>query len=441
MLDTPATIAVLGAGPVGLEAALYARYLGYDVLLVERGSVAAEIERWSRWPLLQPWGACVSKLGLAALHAQDPAWRPLRADAGITAREWCDSYLLPLAQSDLLSDSLREQTEVVSIERCLTSTQPSDEMPEDGEESDGDEETGENEPALPEFLLQVRDARTRADLAPLSAHAVIDATGCGDSWTCLSGSETPLAGETDAGALIATGLRDIRFAERSAFAGRTTIVVGAGLTALANVAALVELAASEPQTRVVWLTPPAGDPRSEPLLATENWRRGSIGPEVPGIAARLTARCSQLQYIPNSCPRAIELESDNGLRLLLAGSEHATVRGQRIINNVALRLSKSRFFTLAPETCPVSGSPLARIAAQGPQADRHLSQTYPQIIVELLTSERHLYVVGRKSFGSRGDGFLLRGGLGQVQALFAHLGGRPALDLYSTMDHLLPPSA
>ena len=30
-LDTPASIAVLGAGPIGLEAALYARFLGYDV--------------------------------------------------------------------------------------------------------------------------------------------------------------------------------------------------------------------------------------------------------------------------------------------------------------------------------------------------------------------------------------------------------------------------
>ncbi|MEC9117285.1 MAG: FAD-dependent oxidoreductase, partial [Planctomycetota bacterium] len=30
-IDTPATIAILGAGPIGLEAALYARFLGYEV--------------------------------------------------------------------------------------------------------------------------------------------------------------------------------------------------------------------------------------------------------------------------------------------------------------------------------------------------------------------------------------------------------------------------
>ena len=36
-VDTPAKIAILGAGPIGLEAALYDRYLGYEVDVFERG--------------------------------------------------------------------------------------------------------------------------------------------------------------------------------------------------------------------------------------------------------------------------------------------------------------------------------------------------------------------------------------------------------------------
>ncbi len=34
-VDTPAVIAIIGAGPIGLEAALYGRYLGYDVRLFD----------------------------------------------------------------------------------------------------------------------------------------------------------------------------------------------------------------------------------------------------------------------------------------------------------------------------------------------------------------------------------------------------------------------
>ena len=39
MLDTPATIAITGNGPIGLEAALYARFLGYQVILVGKTSL------------------------------------------------------------------------------------------------------------------------------------------------------------------------------------------------------------------------------------------------------------------------------------------------------------------------------------------------------------------------------------------------------------------
>ena len=45
MVDTPATIAVLGAGPIGLEAALYGRFLGYAVNVYERGRVGDNLRR------------------------------------------------------------------------------------------------------------------------------------------------------------------------------------------------------------------------------------------------------------------------------------------------------------------------------------------------------------------------------------------------------------
>lgn len=42
-LDTPARIAIVRAGPTGLEAALYARFLGYDVEIYEQADVAAAV--------------------------------------------------------------------------------------------------------------------------------------------------------------------------------------------------------------------------------------------------------------------------------------------------------------------------------------------------------------------------------------------------------------
>ena len=38
-IDTPAHIIIIGAGPIGLETELYARYLGYQVTLIEKDEV------------------------------------------------------------------------------------------------------------------------------------------------------------------------------------------------------------------------------------------------------------------------------------------------------------------------------------------------------------------------------------------------------------------
>jgi len=76
MPETSARIAILGAGPIGLETALYARYLGYPVQLFERGeSATANVLAWGHVHLFTPARMNISPLGVAALQAQDPKWQ------------------------------------------------------------------------------------------------------------------------------------------------------------------------------------------------------------------------------------------------------------------------------------------------------------------------------------------------------------------------------
>jgi len=195
-IDTPATIAILGAGPLGLEAALYARYLGYDAQVFERGEVAAGLVARSPQDL-PPWAECVSKLGLAALRAQDSVWRPPSLEARPTAAAWRDRYLRPLALSDLLVDSVREYAEALSVRLTPTGEARRDaggdsaanaargELPiaePAGEEPAGDEMVEwlePDQPLEPNFEVVWRSTRGDGSLEVFPAHVVIDASGIG----------------------------------------------------------------------------------------------------------------------------------------------------------------------------------------------------------------------------------------------------------------------
>ena len=117
---TPARLAILGAGPIGLEAALYARFLGYHVVIYERGEVAETLRQAGDASLNTPSRLICTTLGLAALQAQNPDYSLAHDDATLTCRQWRERYLLPLAATDLLSDHFRLHTTVTAIDLAIT---------------------------------------------------------------------------------------------------------------------------------------------------------------------------------------------------------------------------------------------------------------------------------------------------------------------------------
>src|SRR5688500_15015465 len=86
-------VAGLGAGPVGLEAALYAKAAGLPVVVFEQGSAAAHVERWGFVRMFTPFGMNATPPGRQALLRDSPNLE-LPADADpVTGREFRDAYL------------------------------------------------------------------------------------------------------------------------------------------------------------------------------------------------------------------------------------------------------------------------------------------------------------------------------------------------------------
>lgn len=128
-LDPPGSIAVVGAGPLGIEAALYGRFLGYDVTLFESVSIASSIRDRRELALPMLPGRCLSPLALSALRAQqgDAAEQVLPMTYG----QWINEGLEKLAETDLLRGRVRVPMRVTHIANVPIQGDDPDEDPSD----------------------------------------------------------------------------------------------------------------------------------------------------------------------------------------------------------------------------------------------------------------------------------------------------------------------
>lgn len=115
-IDTPASIAILGAGPIGLEAAIYGRYLGYDIHVFEAGQVGQSLADRPAAEMPEPFERCCSPLGLAAIHTHDPDLKMPPGDRVLVAGMYRDFYLDPLASTDLLAGRVHLNCPVRALE-------------------------------------------------------------------------------------------------------------------------------------------------------------------------------------------------------------------------------------------------------------------------------------------------------------------------------------
>ena len=136
---------------MGVEAALYGRYLGYDVRLYEAETIGCRWRERGDADLSMLPDRSYSPLAAAALSAQTddrPESLPTRCG------DWVDRLLRPIAGVDLLRGRVAEHRRVTRIDES-----------EGGVDDDGD-------PILPDYRVFFDE-----DVDPVDAEAVILATG------------------------------------------------------------------------------------------------------------------------------------------------------------------------------------------------------------------------------------------------------------------------
>src|SRR5207247_5303932 len=90
------TLAIIGAGPVGLEAALAALDAGFDVHVFERGEVGAHPLAWGHVRMFTPWRMNLGPVSRA--HLERSGWTSPDPETAPTGRELVECYLDPAAR-------------------------------------------------------------------------------------------------------------------------------------------------------------------------------------------------------------------------------------------------------------------------------------------------------------------------------------------------------
>lgn len=381
----PPRIAILGAGPVGIEAALYAKALGLPVAVYERGEVGEHLARWGHVRLFTPFSWISTPLGLEAIRREHPQHHIPAASDLLTGNDFRDNYLMPLTLTAGLCDCIHMKTEIISIGR--------------GNFFKTDPATDPKRASAP-FRILVRNDKQQERIE--EADVILDCTGTFGKHRWLGAGGIPALGELAAAKQIAYGLEDILGAKKAYYGGKSTVVIGGGYSAATTVCNLAALAEDFPATWIIWLT---RGPRSTPLPRNPGdplRERDRLSAKANHLAARGEGH---VEYHALTAIDAIESHGpDKGFRVSArCGNEEMVWEVERVIGNVGYRADLSICHELHV-TDP-----------DGKQGSRQ--------------SEPNYFLLGAKSFG-RNSNFLLRYGFEQIRDTFALITGRPKLDLY-----------
>jgi Pyridine nucleotide-disulphide oxidoreductase len=389
------TVAIIGAGPVGLAAAAHVLERGLRPIVLEAGAeIAHSVRQWGHVHLFSPWEYNIDRA--AARLLAPTGWNSPEPDQYPLGAELVERYLEPLATRTVLATHIRTSSRVIDISRVgfdkLT--------------------TGDREAAPFEIRYQNgHGSRT------VRADAVIDASGTWQSPNPAGANGLRAIGETQAASRIFYGMPDVLGEDRARYAGKSIAVLGAGHSAIGTLADLAHLAEQAPETKPIWLLrgiDPAkafGGGANDKLVA-----RGELG---RAFAALIAAG-------------RIEVESGFRVSHLTANGPHLVIGAgsaccgrqltvDELIVATGFRPNLDFVRELRVQLDPAIECPIALAPLIDPN-EHSCGTVRPHGARELAQPEPGFYFAGMKSYG-RAPTFLMITGYEQVRSIAAELAG------------------
>jgi thioredoxin reductase len=382
---------VIGAGPQGLAAAAHLLERGLTPLVLEAGPAPAHaVSQWAHVRLFSNWTELV-----------DPAAARLLAPAGWTAPEpgyptggeWISAYLAPLA--DALTDHVRLDSCVTGVSRL------------------GRDRLIDAGRAGQPFTVHI--AHSDGTQGKVTARAVIDASGTWTASNPAGADGLPALGEQRAAAAGLVSYLSPTPEHATALAGKHTVILGSGHSAMTAVIQLATIAETAPGTRLTWVL-----------------RRGSSGvsfgggsaDQLPqrgalGLGAKAAVDAGLVELATGF--RTDRIEVAGGRAILTAEDGRTLPPADQVVVLTGFRPDLSFLSELRLDLDPVLQAPSTLAADIDPNL-HSCGSVMPHGAAVLSHPEKDLYLVGMKSYG-RAPTFLAMTGYEQVRSIAAELAG------------------
>lgn len=414
MADKAGKIVIVGAGPVGVETALYAQFLGFETILIERSNqVGASMHSWRHLPLFSEWFDTISPLGLELLLKQQPhTFQELSGDCLVS--DYLERYLRPLHHTlDHVEVCLN--TEVLQISRDgVTKLEP----------------LGEVRSQNP-FRILVKELGSGERL--ITADIVVDASGAQSHVLPIS-SSSPVIGErnllNNKSDYPNTTYGIVDFSEKASdYHGKTILVIGSDYETACSLNSALDVLMHEPHpdTTLIWLT----ENRLKPPISTLS---DDIFPKRVKWLNKANAIAhhayANVRFIGNVKIQEIQMESPQLIiHYLTSDKQLERLSVDKLIVSNRFVASDEFLQHLQVHRCYASDAPMSLAAAMLSENANHKCLPWALRKETLRTSEPNFFILGAKSYG-RSPGFAIKVGLGQIVGLFQLLTEDDDLNLY-----------
>ena len=377
---------VIGAGPIGIEAALAGLARGLDVTVLERHSVGHSLTRWGDTCFFTPIEMNISQRAREILGPDCPPEGTL-----LSGRQHADQVLRTLSIRPPLAGRVHEHERVVSVGRTRTIRRDLPRHPMRGERT---------------FSILVEGPQGER---VLQAEYVLDASGAQSPVSIGSGG-VPAPGERGLASEIVRRLGEL---QRAALADRRILLMGHGHSAANAIGWLAEVAKEHPLTRVVWAT---RTPNRKPCVAV-------FEDPLPERRA-VVDRANELGMTPPDFLQVMRKahllglkKGTDGIQVQFSGDRSVTV--DVILGFTGYRPDHSHLSELPIEISPVTEGALGIEQALSNVTD---CLSVPTLKAQDLASgEPGFFMIGHKSYG-RMNTFLLRDGIAQLETIVEGLG-------------------